>query len=165
MLPIYYTLVYRMRTITIAALLSAILMLAASCHDSAVPDPVTLQATYAGAAHDFVAAPGLFIYQSAGYSVLQGVDTMAHDSLTVAFIGTNVGAYPVGTGYNSSINLKRGSVHYSSQNNVSHGTIIISKLDPVSMRATGTFSGTLLNAANRADSLVLTDGMINVPYQ
>ncbi len=154
-----------MRTLLSAAVLSAILVLAASCHDPAVPDPTRLEATYRGAVHSFGSEQGLFIYQSAGYSVLQGVDTLVHDSLSVAFIGTNVGTYPVGQGYNSSINLKRSTAHYTTQNNVSHGTIVISKLDPVAMRATGTFSATLVNTANRSDSLVLTGGTIYLPYQ
>lgn len=165
MLLLYHTLANRMRAIITAIVVSAIAVLAGSCHDRTVPDPVRLVATYAGAQHTFGSEQGLFIYQSAGYSVLQGVDTMAHDSLSVAFVGTNVGTYPVGSGYNSSINLKRSSVHYSTQNNVSHGSIVISRLDPVSMRATGTFSCTLVNTANRSDSLVLTDGIIDLPYQ
>lgn len=154
-----------MRELLSAACLTAIMVLSAACHDPApLPGP-QLQATYGGAVHTFHTDQGLFIYQSAGYSVVQGVDTLAHDTLSVAFIGTNVGTYSVGHGTNSSISLSRDSIRYSTQNNVSHGTIIISKLDPESQRATGTFSATLLNTANRRDSLVLTGGAIYVPYQ
>lgn len=148
-----------------ATLLSTLAILAGGCHDPAPQQPVELQASYRGTQHTFESGPGLFIYQSAGYSVLQGVDTLAHDSLSVAFIGTNVGTYSVGGQSNSSIILKRDSVRYSTQNNVSHGTITISKLDPVSTRASGTFTATLLNTADRRDSLVVTGGTIYVPYQ
>lgn len=141
------------------------MILATSCHDQAPQAPVELQASYGGGDHSFQSAQGMYIYQSAGYSVVQGVDTLLHDSLSVAFIGTNVGTYPVGRGYNSSITLKRNAVRYTTQNNVSHGTIVISRLDPVSQRATGTFAATLVNAAAPHDSLVLTSGSIYVTYQ
>ena len=154
-----------MRHLASAIALSAILVFSASCHDHTATPPDVIRATYSGAEHQFWSEQGLFIYQSAGYAVVQAIDTVSHDSLSVAFIGTNTGTYTVGHGSNNSISLTHGAAHYSSQGNGSHGSIILSRLDPATAYATGTFSAVLINTANRRDSLAISDGSISVPYQ
>jgi hypothetical protein len=65
---------------------------------------------------------------------------------------------------NFSYFTRSGSMNYNANTGSGHAILTITRIDSVGHQITGTFSGTLVNASNSKDSLVITGGKFGTIY-
>jgi hypothetical protein len=122
-----------------------------------------LQAFFSGATHKFTANQVMYVYQTANQSTIYASEPGTNDSITLVWGGTTTGSYtnPIST----YVVLASSGKYYYSNLTGGSASINITSMDNSKMWAQGNFTATMVNAANTADVINLTQGSLSLKYQ